>query len=238
MAGAIVKFQKQFIEGAKIAIADGFLKFEDEAPRVPAIEELMKDVGTIEKSAEKAKRMAVSMPAREFAHRENDHAPKRMAEQPSGSSSMGGLGRKILTVLAQFPDGMDVKRLAILAGSTVNGHFNSSVSSLRTSGLISAARVTPIRITHDGLSTLGDFDPLPVGEDLRLYWLNRVGGLGSKILSVLIQYYPNSLSVEELASAAGSTVNGHFNSTVSSLRTMGLMTPARTPIKASNYLFE
>ena len=158
--------------------------------------------------------------------------------QNNGNANVGGLARKILTVLAQYPQGMGVDRLAILANSTVNGHFNSSVSSLRTSGYLTPARVSPIQITQEGIAALGDYEPMPVGEGLRQYWMNRLGGLGSKILRSLIAQYPDPISVEDLAASCDSTVNGHFNSTVSSLRTMGLMTPARTPIKASDYLFE
>jgi hypothetical protein len=130
-------------------------------------------------------------------------------------------------------------RLAILAGSTVNGHFKNTLGGLRTSGYITPARVTPIQATEEGLIALGSWDPLPVGEDLRNYWVGRLGGgLGAKIFRVLIETFPQPLSLEKLAQRSDSTVNGHFNNTIGSLRTMGLMTPARTPIKASDYLFE
>jgi hypothetical protein len=155
------------------------------------------------------------------------------------SASIGGLARKILTVLAQYPEGMGLDRLAILSTSTVNGHFNNTLGSLRSSGYVTAARITPIQITQEGLSALGSYDPMPTGEALRQYWLNRMGsGIGSKILRVLIENYPNPISLDGLAKASSGTLNGHFNNTVGSLRTMGLMTPARTPIRASEHLFE
>lgn len=157
----------------------------------------------------------------------------------NGDGNVGkGLGRNILTVLAQYPHGMGLERLAALARSTVSGHFNNTVGNLRTSGYITPARVSPIQITQEGVHALGNYDPLPMGADLRLYWVNRLGaGLGSKILRTLIQSYPRSLSLEELAAECDSSVSGHFNNTIGSLRTMGLMTPARTPILASENLF-
>ncbi len=161
------------------------------------------------------------------------------AIKSNGASSVGGMARKILTVLAQYPVGMNLDRLAILAGSTVNGHFNNTLGSLRTGGFVSPARVTPIQITQDGFNALGHYDPLPVGAELRKYWIRCLGnGMGSKILRALIAQYPETISLDELAAACESTVNGHFNNSIGSLRTMGLMTPARTPIKASDYLFE
>jgi len=76
------------------------------------------------------------------------------------------------------------------------------------------------------------------GEDLRRYWVNRLGsGLGARILEALIANYPETMTLEQLAEAVDSTVSGHFNNTVGRLRTMGLMTQARTPIAASENLF-
>ena len=146
--------------------------------------------------------------------------------------------RKILTALAQHPEGMDINRLAALSGYTVNGHFNNMVGTLRADGRITPARVSPIQITEAGLKALGSFEPLPTGEALREYWLNRVGMSKGRILEVLYNVYPHPIGIEELAERAGYTVNGHFNNMIGSLRTMGLITPPRQPIKAVDYLFE
>lgn len=146
--------------------------------------------------------------------------------------------RKILTALAQHPEGMEINRLAALSGYTVNGHFNNMVGGLRASGHITPARVSPIQITDAGLKALGPFEPLPTGQGLRDYWLNRVGPSKGRILQVLFGAYPEPLNIEELADRAGYTVNGHFNNMIGSLRTMGLITPPRQPIKAVDYLFE
>ena len=239
LAGAVKKFQREFIEGAKAAIAGGFLEFEKSAPTIPAIEDLISDAASIEQSVEKVKALAGPVPMREFAQRMNDYKPPPKASAShNGTVAVSGMGRKILTVLAQFPDGMGLDRLAILAGSTVSGHFNNTLGGLRSSGYVTQARVLPIQATAEGLTALGGYEPLPTGRALREYWLNRLGGgMQSKIFGVLIETYPRTMALEELAAACGSTVSGHFNNTIGSLRTMGLMTPARTPIKASDDLF-
>lgn len=157
------------------------------------------------------------------------------------STSPNGLShpeRRILTVLAQRPEGVELDRLAILSGYTVNGHFSNKLGGLRTKELVTAARVNPIQITHTGLQELGAFEPLPIGEDLRHYWLQRLSEPEGRILSVLFQQYPEEISIEELAAKAGYTVNGHFSNKVGSLRTKGLMTPARAPIRAADDFFD
>lgn len=157
----------------------------------------------------------------------------------SGGSVTGGIGRKIMIALAQYRDGLNLNRLAIITGTTVSGHFNNTIGALRTSGYITAARVTPIQITQQGLSALGEYDALPVGKELRQYWIDKLGaGIAGKIFLVLIEAYPRPMSLEDLAGSCDTTVSGHFNNTVGSLRTMGLMSPARTPIKAVDDLFE
>ncbi len=147
--------------------------------------------------------------------------------------------RKILIALAQYPDGMEkTDRLAALSGYTVNGHFNNMLGFLRGNEFITPARVAPIQITEAGLEALGDYDPLPTGVDLQNYWVQRVGPSKAKILMVLFANYPTGFSAGDLAEASGYTVNGHFNNMIGSLRTMGLITPPRQPIKAMDYLFE
>lgn len=120
----------------------------------------------------------------------------------TGHSTLGAAERKILTVLAQRPQGcdLDLDRLAILSGYTVNGHFKNTLGRLRSRNLMSPARVIPIQITQAGLRELGDFEPLPTGKDLQQWWLGKLGG--------------------------------------AERRTKGLMSPARTPIRASEDFFE
>jgi hypothetical protein len=154
-----------------------------------------------------------------------------------GDDTVGPSKRRILIALAQNPDGAEINRLAALAGYTVNGHFNNMLGSLRLNEYITPARTLP-QITQAGLKALGDFEPLPRGEALREYWLQRVGRSKAKILKVLFDFYPKPLVIDELAEEAGYTVNGHFNNMMGSLRTMGLITPPRQPIKAMDYLFE
>jgi uncharacterized protein len=175
--------------------------------------------------------------ARPAAPRPSPRPAPAMANGP-GDGSVSASMRKILIALAQYPDGMGRDRLAALSGYTVNGHFNNMVGTLRTHEYITPALVSPIQILPAGLQALGSYEPLPVGEALRELWLNRVGASKGRILRVLFETFPSTLSRDELAARAGYTVNGHFNNMVGSLRTMGLITPPLQPIKAMEYLFD
>jgi uncharacterized protein len=172
----------------------------------------------------------------------NRHAPGLAAgptNRTNSSSDLKTPERRILTVLAQRPEGVnDLQRLATLAGYTVNGHFNNVLGNLRTKEYVSPARVMPIQITNEGVSALGEFDPSPTGKALQRWWLQRLATPEKRILEALIANYPDPIELSELAKAAGYTVNGHFNNVIGGLRTKGLMTPAYAPIKASDDLFD
>ena len=167
-------------------------------------------------------------------------APRSTALRQPAAPSDGTLSapeRRILTVLAQRPHGVDLDRLAILGGYTVNGHFNNVLGGLRGKSLVTPARVIPIQITEEGIASLGDYEPLPTGEELQRWWLQRLTAPEAKILSVLLKRYPEEISLDGLAAEAGYTVNGHFNNVIGSLRTKGLMTPPRAPIRAAEDFF-
>jgi hypothetical protein len=162
----------------------------------------------------------------------------RTPAQGDPNTALGIPERRILTVLAQYPQGAELDRLAILAGYTVNGHFSNKLGALRTKELITGARVSPIQITPEGLRELGGFEALPTGAELQSWWLNRLSGPEQRIMTVLFEQYPKEISLDELAQKAGYTVNGHFSNKVGSLRTKGLMTQAREPIRAAKDFFE
>jgi hypothetical protein len=71
--------------------------------------------------------------------------------------------RRILTALAQYPEGRSKVQVAILSGYAPNGGgFNNYLSGLRTRGFIqgNGDRLT---ITQAGIQALGSWEPLPTG---------------------------------------------------------------------------
>jgi uncharacterized protein len=139
------------------------------------------------------------------------------------TGSLSKAQRAVLTVLAQFPDGRTKRQLAMLAGySAKGGGFNNSLSSLRTSGLIE--RGEPIRVTEEGLSALGEWEPLPEGPALIDHWMGQLSKAESAALRALLDAYPAALTKAEIAAQAGYEANGGgFNNALSRLRTLQLI---------------
>lgn len=163
-------------------------------------------------------------------------AAKTIVRSVQANSNIPGPERKILTALAQNQGPMTKNQLALRTGYAHNGGgFNNPLGKLRSGDLITG--YDQIEITDSGLAALGDFEPLPTGIDLQQYWLNHLPGPEAKILGVLIEKFPETLSKEELAAASGYNASGGgFNNPLGKLRTLKLA-EGYGAIKASENLF-
>jgi uncharacterized protein len=146
--------------------------------------------------------------------------------------------RRILTALAQYPEGRSKVQVAVLTGYAANGGgFNNYLGGLRSRGMIQGDgdRLT---ITEAGIQTLGSWKPLPAGSALIDYWRGRLGKAERLILETLTQVYPAPLTKDEVAAKAGYEANGGgFNNALGRLRTLELV-QGRGEIKASDNLFD
>lgn len=146
--------------------------------------------------------------------------------------------RRILTALAQYPQGRSKVQVAVLTGyAATGGGFNNYLGALRSRGLIEGDgdRLT---ITEGGIQPLGSWKPLPTGSELVDYWRTRLGKAERLILETLTQVYPAGLNKEEVAAQAGYEANGGgFNNALGRLRTLELV-QGRGELRASDNLFE
>jgi hypothetical protein len=171
-------------------------------------------------------------------------APPRAAPrsaQGSGKAVGGGMQR-ILVALAQRPQGLTIKQVALRAGlSSRSGTFSTYVSRCRQQGWIAGGSKEVLRITDEGLEALGPFEPLPTGAGLLAYWSSQLGGGASRLLEAVAAAYPAELSNDEASAAAGlSGRSGTFSTYVSRLRGLQLIEGARGSgrLRASAELFE
>lgn len=157
-----------------------------------------------------------------------------------GNGSLSKCERSLLAVLAKFPAGRDRKQLAILSGySAGSGGVSGALASLRANGSIDGVGTGMLRITDRGLKLLGDFEPLPQGEALRAYWLDKLTKAESALLAVLIDLYPNGISRDALAAECGySPGSGGVSGALASLRTLELIEGGGGELRASRILFE
>lgn len=129
-------------------------------------------------------------------------------------------------------------QVAFAAGYKVAGHFNNTLSSLRSAHLVDYPTQGRVGITDAGLELANNASAPLTNEELH----NRCRGLLNsakvRIFDVMLEAWPEALTKEELADRSGYNVGGHFNNTVSSMRTAGFLEyPSRGQVKASDILF-
>lgn len=166
--------------------------------------------------------------------------PRDRAETPSGERAappvvpppeglgkadrgLGKADRAILTVLAQYPEGVRAGRLALLAGySPRTSTVRSSLALLRAVGYVRDGQ--PVTVTPLGLAALGEWEPLPRGRELLDYWMGRLGKAEREVLSALLAAYPAGLSPQAIAGATGySPRTSTLRSALASLRRLELV---------------
>jgi hypothetical protein len=114
--------------------------------------------------------------------------------------------------------------VAVMAGYTVNGHFNNVVGSLRSSGLVDYPDGGYISLLRDGRAA-ANYPAAPGSlEDVHDAWRKKLTPAQVKIFDVVVDAWPDLLAKEQVANSAGYTVNGHFNNVLGSLRSLGAIT--------------
>jgi hypothetical protein len=151
---------------------------------------------------------------------------------------LAGGERKILTALAQYPNGRTRSQIAILTGYAVNGGgFGNYLSALRTRGLLDGDNEC-LKITLQGIEALGEYDPLPTGQALLDHWTARLGRAERGVLHALAVVHPGTLTKEEIAAQTGYEASGGgFGNALSRLRTLELIS-GRDRLRASDALFD
>lgn len=151
--------------------------------------------------------------------------------------------RMILAALIQNPDGLTVRKLAIITGyAKGGGGFRGALSKLRSVGYIEGR--DDLHVTEQGKVAMPDVDPLPVGRDLFEHWLNQAKRRAEReVLRVVYEAYPNALSAEEIAARCENEQGepydpggGGFRGAISKWRTLDLI-EGRGELRASDDLF-
>jgi hypothetical protein len=163
-------------------------------------------------------------------------APRERAaariEPPQSSvdgQEIGQAERRILDSIAWWEAGgiesPQVLGIALAARYTVNGHFRNTLGALRSKGLIASEgereRGTE-KLTDAGRVTASAPNQPPTRDELLTRAVNLIRGEPARrVFEPLIA--GATIPVDELAAAAGYTVNGHYRNTLGSLHSMGLI---------------
>lgn len=148
--------------------------------------------------------------------------PRRTISANDNRSSLPKAERAILTVLAQHPDGRPSKAVAVQAGYRQSGGWRNALGSLRSSGLIEGDKYH-LTITEKGLRRLGDYEVLPSGDDLVIWWQARLDKCCREILQALLAAKPRGFSKTGIAEATGYAYSGGFRNALGKLRTLSLI---------------
>jgi hypothetical protein len=155
-----------------------------------------------------------------------------------GDASIGNSGkRRMLTALAQNPNGLTYTKLSILTGiSQSGGTWRTYLGELRGHNLVDPGE--PVRITQAGLKALGNYEPLPTGQALIDYWRSRLGRSGKRaIFDVVLAAYPRGISQEDASARTGiSMAGGTWRTYLGELRGLELIV-GRGELRASEELF-
>jgi hypothetical protein len=149
--------------------------------------------------------------------------PESLADPMSELVKFGLKDMKCLSVLSNFPDGVDAGKLMLLSGYKWNGDSRNALSRLRTSGAMVGGNQEIMRITEYGMS-LGPFPQMPQGRALIDYWLQHpeFGQKDRTFLRALVDN-PEGLTSAQLCEITNYEWNGDTRNALSRLRTAGVM---------------
>ena len=125
--------------------------------------------------------------------------PRRPNPESNGNARSLGKGeRTILTAIAQHPGGVSREQLTVLTGYRRSSR-DTYLQRLLGPGY-AGCDGGRIFATDLGVQTLGDdYAPLPVGDALRGYWMERLGGGEKAILEVVCAAYPQAVERERIS---------------------------------------
>lgn len=168
-----------------------------------------------------------------------NNAPSDYSVQKSSNTadpSLSKCAKKLLQVIAQCSP-VTRGKLSIMSEYSKNSStFGNGLTELRKINAISGS--DPISITDDGLAAVGDFEPLPTGEQARAYWSNSLPPCPKAIFAVLLHHHGHNLSREDLGVESGySVTSSTFGNGLTYLRKLGLIEGSKD-LKAVDTLFE
>ena len=155
-------------------------------------------------------------------------APRIPAQAPA--AGLTGPQQRVLDALhwlegSGLSESASRVQVAFLAGyKPGGGAFNNTLGSLRSAGLIAYPSSGGVALTGEGRARAREPDAPLTAEALRRAVMERLNGPQRRVLEPLMDAWPEEMSVEDLAGAAGYVPGGGaFNNTRGSLRSLGLI---------------
>jgi len=158
-------------------------------------------------------------------------APSAVSE---GNGSLSKGESAILAGCIMYPSGISREHLSVLTPYKRSSR-DTYIQKLRERGYV-VTSANMVQATNEGCSAMPDAEPLPTGEALRAYWMERLSKGEREILTYLVNAYPNNVKRDDL-SEAGYTRSSR-DTYLQRLRARSLITePARGIVRATDNLF-
>lgn len=147
-----------------------------------------------------------------------------------------GKGERLcLIAIAQYEEGVEPDQLTQLTGYKRSSR-DAYLNRLRLRGFINSGK--PIMATPEGIAWLGnDYEPLPIGDALLQYWMNKLPAGEKNVLAVAVSVYPNAVDRAAIDEATGYKRSSR-DAYINRLQARRLLEQGSGPIKASDKLFD
>lgn len=175
--------------------------------------------------------------------------PERVVVYPPNgttgqSTDLSKPQRAILTALARFASLNVLKpsknNVGALAGySPKGGSFSTYLSQLSSAGFIAYPGSGLLSLTPEGKDAIGGIGSPPSLEEYQAAWFDLLPGAPhKKILGVLLQHYPESITRTELGELSGyAPTGGSFSTYLSKLSSLGLIKYVQGSVTTTDLLF-
>lgn len=148
------------------------------------------------------------------------------ARETNGAASSNGVGfsqleRRLMTALAQYPEGRTRQQMLTIAGYAEAGRIGTALAAMRANGYV-IDNGDLIKVTPAGYAALGPFEILPTGDALIEYWSKKLDRLSGVLFGVLVEAR-GEISRAEMLTRAGYAEAGRIGTALAKLRRLQLV---------------
>jgi hypothetical protein len=237
--------EKPVIDQAAIdrAVASVRREFERQGAEIARVaQQLVSHAAKLQPFAEQiAERLAAVKVPTVIAAQSNGHrapapkaAPARRVMTPDDSVDLPIGERAILTAIAQHDEGVTRDQLSVLTGYKRSSR-DAYLQRLRTKGYLNDGAT--ITATDEGIAALGSsFEPLPTGDALRDYWMQKLPEGERRLFEVVVAQYPSAVDRDTLSDVTEYKRSSR-DAYLQRLKSRRLITADRGTVRASDTLF-
>jgi uncharacterized protein len=156
----------------------------------------------------------------------------------AGGVELKQMHRRMLTALAQHPAGLTKAQVLVHTSYASSGPVSTAFADLAKAGYVTPGNF--LKITDAGIAALGDYDPLPLGDELR-HWLlegDKLSTMEKALLRAVCDVHPSPISKGDILKLAGYASSGPVSSAFAKLSAYNYVIPqGQTMLKAAEQLF-